>query len=168
MAEPGKEKAAGEGAGRRKKAAAVLFACAGLFALALSGWYGYGRYRRENPRPLPDVIAPIPEGEREALRTGMRVVGKTILRLSPDQEKKVTEIWKKTPRSLDEIIEMQKATNRLLTPQQRARLDPLRKAFQGRIVDQMLEPARDRFGGEDFEKLKKTVKERVEERVSGP
>lgn len=63
---------------------------------------------------------------------------------------------------------MQKETNRILTPEQRARLAPLRKAYQGRIVDQMLEPARDRFQESDFESLKETVKDRVERRVSGP
>lgn len=153
---------------RRRAAAAWTFALAGLGALAFSAWTGRQRYLRENPPPLPDVIAPIPPDQQQALRTGMRLVGKTLLQASPEQEKQLAEIWDKTPRSLNEVIEMQRRTDRILTPEQRARLTPLRQGFQSRVIDQMLEPARDRFKPEDFERMKDEVKSRVEQRVQGP
>lgn len=154
--------------GGGRKFAAWTFALAGLGALAFSGYNGWQRYQRENPPPLPEVIAPIPPGQQEALRTGMKLLSKTVLQATPEQEKRLAEMWDKTPRSLAEIIERQRETDRILTPEQRAKLAPLRRAFQNRIVDEMLEPARDRFAAEDFEKFREEVKKRVEERITGP
>lgn len=150
-----------------KKIAAWIFAVTGLGVLAFSGYQGRQRYLRENPPPLPEVIAPIPPGHQEALRSGMRLVSKTLLRVSPEQGKQLTELWDKTPRSVDEVIEYQRRTDQILTPEQRARFKPLRQAFQNRIVDEMLEPARNRFPASDFEKFRNEVKNRVEERISG-
>ncbi len=157
----------GSRASGRRATGAWLFALAGLVALGVSGFLGWQRYRRENPPPLPGVIAPIPPEMREGVRTGMQLLGKTLLQLTPEQNRKLAEIWKTSPRSINEAIEYQKETDKLLDARQKAIMKPIRKTFQDRVVDHMMEHARDRFSEADFGKLKDEIKVRVEKRITG-
>lgn len=101
------------------------------------------------------------------IRTGMSLLGRTVLKLDAEQQKKLDEIWSKTPRSVDEVIKMQQATDKILTPDQIAKLRPIRKRAQDQIVDKMLEPARERMLEADFEKFSNEVKIRVDRRING-
>lgn len=146
---------------------AALFALVGLAALAVSAFRGRQQYLREHPPPYQTVIAPIPPDMVEPLRKGMQIFARTVLMATPQQQEQLAEIWKLPPRSLDEVIKYQQATAKVLTPAQRAIYDPVRKKFQDRIVDKMLEPASHRMTGSDFEKMSVEVKARLERRI-GP
>jgi len=151
-----------------KKSAAWTFALVGLAALAVSAYYGRQRYLRENPPPLPNVIAPIPEGRVDQVRVGLKLVGATVLKTTPEQQAKIDEIWKNPPRSVEEVIDYQKRTNQVFNAEQRAKFKPMRKRFQNEVIDEMLAPAGKRMPGDDFKKLTDEVKRRVDERIDGP
>lgn len=151
-----------------KKTAAWLFAAVGLLALGWSGYQTWQQYKADNPPPLPNVIAPIPADRVDAVRTGLKLVGPTVLGLSGDQQKEIDAIWKNPPRSMEEVIQYQRRTDEVMTPEQRAKFRPLRKAFQGRVIDQMLAPAGERMPPDDFQKMKEEVGKRVDERIEGP
>jgi hypothetical protein len=150
-----------------RKFAAAVFALLGLTALGISAYYGYQRYRKEHPQPLPHVIAPIPKNQEEFVRNGMRFVGTQVLDLTPDQGKKLGKIWQHLPRSVDELVDFQKRTDDILTTGQRERLRPIQKTLRHQVVDRMLEPTKGRFATGDFEKMKDEVKRRVDHRVDG-
>jgi hypothetical protein len=97
----------------------------------------------------------------------MTILAKTVLHATPQQQQQLAAIWDKPPRSIDELIQYQQRTDQVLTPDQRAKLLPIRKKVQNSIVDKMLEPARGGFGADDFEKFKKEVKARVDHRIDG-
>lgn len=152
---------------KKRKTGAWLFALAGLFALSFSAHRGWQRYRAENPTPLTNVIAPIPPEKVDAVQTGLKIAGKTILRLSAEQQAQVDEIWKNPPRSLEEAIDYLRRTDSVMTPAQRALFHPMRKTFQDRVIDEMLAPAGKRMPPEDFQKMTEEVKKRVDQRIDG-
>lgn len=148
-------------------AATCVFALAGLMAFGFSARKAHQRYQLEHPPPLPDVVAPLLPEQQKMVTQGMPLLGKALLKLDPDKQKKLEEIWKTTPRSVAEAIDYQRRTDALLTPEQKALLDPIRKKFQERTIDRMMAPASKRFTPEDFEKFKKEIKARVESRING-
>lgn len=153
---------------RGRYIAAAVFACAGLIALGFSIRSGRQRYLREHPPPLPNVIAPIPDDKVEAVRGGMKLLAKTVLHATPEQEEKLNEIWKNPPRSVEEVIQYQKRTDEVLTPEQRATFKPIRNGFRNRVIDQILSPASKRMTPEDFAKFTQEIKARVAHRIDGP
>ena len=155
------------GTSEQRKTAAFLFAIVAICALAVSAYYGRQRDLRENPPPLPNVIAPLPPEQLQAIRIGLPIVRKTILHTTPEQDAKWDELWKNPPRSLTEVIEYERRTNEILTTAQLGLYRPMRKKFQHRVVDAMLKPAGDRLSDDDFQKLKDEVKKRVDERIDG-
>ena len=101
------------------------------------------------------------------MRKGMHFIGTQVLDLTPEQGKKLGEIWKHLPRSVDELVDFQKRTDDVLTTGQRERLRPVQKTFRHQVIDRMLDPTKDRFAPGDFPKLKDEVKRRVDQRVDG-
>lgn len=149
-----------------KRNAAILFAIVAVAALGYSACRGRQRYLAEHPAPLPDVIAPISKEEHEKMRKGMGLLGATLLQTTPEQQKKLDEIWKTPPRTLEEVNQYQKRTDAVLTEQQLAILKPIRKRVQGQIVDKFLDPVAKRLPPEDFEKFRTEVKNRVDSRIN--
>lgn len=152
--------------GSGRKWAAVLFALAALVALGYSAWRGRQRYLAEHPPALPNVLAPIPANQQKVVHAGMRFVG-SVLQLTADQQKKLGGLWRKDPRSVSELIDYNKRTDEILTPEQRARLKPMRQVMQNQVIDRMLEPGRKSMPEQDFEKLKKEIKARAAQRIDG-
>jgi hypothetical protein len=163
---PGKPTAKSETQGGLR-AAAVVFVLVAFAALGVSAWYGRQRYLREHPPPLPQVIAPLPPEQLALIRKGFPIVRKTVLHTTPEQDAQLDELWKKPPRSLDEVIKYEQRTNEILTTQQLVLYRPLRKAMQRRVIDQMLGPAKDRMSNTDYDKLRDEVNNRVNKRIDG-
>jgi hypothetical protein len=153
--------------GGGRKVAAVLFAVAALIALGISAYYGRQRYLREHPPPLPNVIAPLSSADMALIRKGFPIVRKTILHTTADQDAKLDALWAKPPRSLEEVIRYEQTTNNILTTGQLALYQPMRKRFEHRVIDKMLEPLSKRSSSVDFQKLSDEVKRRVDERIDG-
>jgi hypothetical protein len=150
-----------------RKTAATLFAAAALVALGFSAYYGRQRYLREHPPPLPNVIAPLSPEDMALIRKGFPIVRKTVLHTTPEQDAKLDALWAKPPRSLEEVIRYEQMTNTIMTTSQLVLYRPMRKRFEHRVIDKMLEPLGKRTSGPDFKKLSDEVKRRVDERIDG-
>jgi hypothetical protein len=150
-----------------RRTAAIAFALVAFAALGVSAWYGRQRYLREHPPPLAGVIAPIPPDQLALIRKGFPIVRQTILHTTPEQDAQLDDLWQNPPRSLDEVIRYEQRTNEILTTEQLKLYQPLRKAMQRRVIDQMLSPAKDRMTNTDYDKLRDEVNNRVNKRIDG-
>jgi len=95
------------------------------------------------------------------------LLGRTLLGVTPDQEQKIEAIWKRLPRSVDELAEYSRKTDAVLTEKQRMLVRPIRRRIRREAIDRMLEPARSRFSPEDFEKFRNAIMTRVDKRIDG-
>jgi hypothetical protein len=135
---------------------------AGLAAL---GAYKYSNHVREERRKPIGVMPALPRAQEEKVREAVRQFGRTVLGVTPEQEKAIEAVWQEPPWSLGELIERQKKSDAILTPQQRAFIRPIRIMVRNTVIDGILEPGRDRFKPDDFEKFKYQVKLRVAQRM---
>jgi hypothetical protein len=139
--------------------------CFILVALCAFGAYRYWKSRSathsEEFRPL------FTKAQEQQIREGLHQVGKTLLGITPDQEKKLEAIWQRFPATVDELVDHTKRTDEVLTEKQLAIVNPIRRMARHQAIDRMLEPARSRFPPGDFEKFKKAIKERVDGRIGG-
>lgn len=147
---------------RRLGVALVLIGLAGL--LAAGGYYFHRRAARKPPVIVQ--LLPLPQEEERAIFREMARIGRVVLRLTPEQIEGLSATWQRLPQSIDELIEAQRRTNEVLTPMQRAILQPVRRALRNQVIDRHLEPTRNHFTPEDFEKLRAAVRLRVEQRLA--
>jgi hypothetical protein len=137
-------------------------------SIALAGLAAFGAYKYWKPRDPARSEGQLPfftKAQEQQMREGLRQVGRTLLGLTPDQEKKMQAIWQRFPTTVDELVDHTKRTDEVLTETQRAIVKPIRTMARHQAIDRMLEPARSRFPPEDFEKFKKVIKERVDQRI---
>lgn len=156
--------------GRRKLYVllALVFAV-GAIAVCYASWKHYRKVyvAARTPIPVLDFIPVVPKQNQDAVMSTVSNAMKLTAYLPAQQQEKVRDIWKTPPRSLTEVINKQKQMDQVLTPEQLSRAKPIRRFVQGKIVDHMFEPGRQRLAPEEFEGLKTEVKRRVEERMSG-
>lgn len=152
------------------KRAVVLSALAVAAALGFLGWRIHQHRLRNNPPPLPpleNVLPVIPKDQEKQIRTAVKLGARTLLKVTPDQEKRMDDLWKQPPRSIEELIEFNKKVDAILTPQQVEKARPLRRMLRHAVLDRMLEGAGKRLSPNDFEKFKNEIKARVDRRIEG-
>jgi hypothetical protein len=149
--------------GLRKSLLAILCVAAG----ALIAFAAYGHWKSGRRASVANSIPPLPKAEETRLREEARLLGRTLLGVTPDQEQKIEAIWKRLPRSVDELAEYSRKTDAVLTEKQRMLVRPIRRRIRREAIDRMLEPARSRFSPEDFEKFRNAIMTRVDKRIDG-
>ena len=92
---------------------------------------------------------------------------RTVLKVTPQQEKQIEAIWSHMPSSLNELVVMNRQMDAVFTPDQRRIVRPLQRVMRNKVIDDMLEPARSRFQPADFEKFQREIKRRVDAKIEG-
>ncbi|MCX8038893.1 MAG: hypothetical protein N3D11_17975 [Candidatus Sumerlaeia bacterium] len=149
-----------------KKSFAVLCIAAAVVGVA-AAWLCW-RDRLIAPPAPPQALPTIAPADFEKVKEQVRLVGRTLLGVTPEQEKQIDAIWRRPPATLNELVEFTRRSDAVLTETQRAIAKPIRRAARNQVIDRILEPARSRFPPEDFERLKTAIKTRVDARVDGP
>ncbi len=150
---------------KHKKSFALL--CAIVAAVGAAAAWLCWKDRWIAPPAPPQALPTIPPAEFERVKEQVRLVGRTLLGVTPEQEKQIDAIWRRPPATLNELVEFTRRSDAVLTETQRAIAKPIRRAARNQVIDHILEPARSRFPPEDFERLKNAVKARVDARVDG-
>jgi Spy/CpxP family protein refolding chaperone len=114
------------------------------------------------------TFPPIPVEAQMMVRQGIHLVGRPALGLTPEQVQQIQALLERFPRNLDELLDVTRRVDAILTPEQREKARPLRRRVRHGITDLVLEPARSRFRPEDFEKFKNEIKRRMDLRMEGP
>jgi len=145
----------------RKWPLTVLFVAAVLLSVVPA--YKYWKM----PRPAPPAAPPLPisKADEQKIREEMHALGKTLLGVTPEQEKKIEAIWQRFPTTVDELVAFNKKTDEALTDKQRLVLRPIQRMMRHKAIDRMLESSRPRFPPQDFERFRQAIKDRVDKRV---
>lgn len=148
---------------------AALFAMGG-WGLCTWSWQHYRKVYNppKTPVPVMELIPVIPQGQQASVAQAITLASSLALGLNPDQQARVREIWKVPPKSLQELIGKTRQVDKVLTPAQLARFKPMRRMVQNQIVDALFEAGRNRFSPQDFNRMKDTIKQRVEQRMTAP
>jgi hypothetical protein len=154
----------------RRRAAKIALAAAfavGASLVCVWSWkHNSEKYEAKKPPvPVLDFIPTVPKENQQAVTQAVTAAFGLALFLSPEQRAQVQDVWKVPPRTLDELIQRQKQTDKVLTPEQRQKLKPVRRMVEGKVVDLMFEPGRKRFTPEEFEQLKNEIKRRTAQRM---
>jgi len=151
----------------RRRLPKALLAILCVAAVALSAFAAYRHWRPDRRASVAGAIPQLPKAEETRLREEARLLGRTLLGVTPDQEKKIEAIWQQPPRSLDEVVEYSRRTDAALTETQRMLVKPIRTRIRHEAIDRMLAPARSRFSREDFQKFRNAIMTRVDKRIDG-
>lgn len=142
----------------------VVFAV--LFGGIAFGVYQYHSRKQERKEIEQAGVLPRLTAEQEkAVETMVRQFGRDVLGVTPEQEKAIEAVWWPRPRTLDDVVAAKNKTDALLTPQQRAMVKPFQSMMRNSVVDRIVEPARNYFPEQDFQKFKAEIKKRAAQRV---